>query len=173
MSFRVKTKSSVSISLMARGANSLRCYLLSRSHNTLCSSNLWSRLYGLSCRNRSGFDLLCWCFALACKQIFTSLSVCGVCVVFVVVSRRVSSPPPFMSPLSVIWVMNFDREVIRQTSCYTYVIEDEDSALARLNVFEVRLSPNCITFFDFTQESIFIDVGSLLHKHIIKWGVFM
>lgn len=30
----------------------------------------------------------------------------------------------------------------RQTSCYTYVIEDEDPALASLNVFEVRLSPN-------------------------------
>ncbi|XP_059183151.1 transient receptor potential cation channel subfamily A member 1b [Centropristis striata] len=33
--------------------------------------------------------------------------------------------------------MNFSREVARQTSCYTYVIEDEDPALARLNVFEL------------------------------------
>ncbi|KAK9527797.1 hypothetical protein VZT92_014329 [Zoarces viviparus] len=33
--------------------------------------------------------------------------------------------------------MNFGREVARQTSCYTYVIEDEDPALARLNVFEL------------------------------------
>uniref|UniRef100_A0A8C4D9P0 Transient receptor potential cation channel, subfamily A, member 1b n=1 Tax=Dicentrarchus labrax TaxID=13489 RepID=A0A8C4D9P0_DICLA len=32
--------------------------------------------------------------------------------------------------------MNFSRDVARQTSCYTYVIEDEDSALANLNVFE-------------------------------------
>ncbi|XP_070784386.1 transient receptor potential cation channel subfamily A member 1-like [Enoplosus armatus] len=31
--------------------------------------------------------------------------------------------------------MNFSREVARQTSCYTYVIEDED--LASLNVFEL------------------------------------
>uniref|UniRef100_A0A674NZZ9 Transient receptor potential cation channel, subfamily A, member 1b n=1 Tax=Takifugu rubripes TaxID=31033 RepID=A0A674NZZ9_TAKRU len=35
--------------------------------------------------------------------------------------------------------MNFGREVARQTSCYTYVIEDEDPALASLNVFQVRL----------------------------------
>uniref|UniRef100_A0A667ZTY5 Transient receptor potential cation channel, subfamily A, member 1b n=1 Tax=Myripristis murdjan TaxID=586833 RepID=A0A667ZTY5_9TELE len=35
--------------------------------------------------------------------------------------------------------MNFSRDVARQNSCYTYVIEDEDPALARLNVFEVRL----------------------------------
>ncbi|XP_069559574.1 transient receptor potential cation channel subfamily A member 1b [Brachyistius frenatus] len=33
--------------------------------------------------------------------------------------------------------MNFSRDVARQTSCYTYVIEDEDSALASLNVFEL------------------------------------
>uniref|UniRef100_A0AAQ4S4B5 Transient receptor potential cation channel, subfamily A, member 1b n=1 Tax=Gasterosteus aculeatus aculeatus TaxID=481459 RepID=A0AAQ4S4B5_GASAC len=33
--------------------------------------------------------------------------------------------------------MNFSREVNRQTSCYTYVIEEEDPALARLNVFEL------------------------------------
>ncbi|XP_034416620.1 transient receptor potential cation channel subfamily A member 1b [Cyclopterus lumpus] len=33
--------------------------------------------------------------------------------------------------------MNFSREVIRQTSYYTYVIEDEDSTLAKLNVFEL------------------------------------
>ncbi|XP_070708980.1 transient receptor potential cation channel subfamily A member 1-like isoform X2 [Pempheris klunzingeri] len=33
--------------------------------------------------------------------------------------------------------MNFGREVTRQTSCYTYVIEDEDPALASLNVFEL------------------------------------
>uniref|UniRef100_A0A8C4DCC8 Transient receptor potential cation channel, subfamily A, member 1b n=1 Tax=Dicentrarchus labrax TaxID=13489 RepID=A0A8C4DCC8_DICLA len=33
--------------------------------------------------------------------------------------------------------MNFSRDVARQTSCYTYVIEDEDSALANLNVFEL------------------------------------
>lgn len=38
--------------------------------------------------------------------------------------------------------MNFSREVARQTSCYTYVIEEEDPALASLNVFEVRLSPS-------------------------------
>lgn len=41
--------------------------------------------------------------------------------------------------------MNFGREVARQTSCYTYVIEDEEPALASLNVFEVRLSSDkCI-----------------------------
>ncbi|KAE8279919.1 Transient receptor potential cation channel subfamily A member 1 [Larimichthys crocea] len=33
--------------------------------------------------------------------------------------------------------MNFSREVTRQTSCYTYVIEDEDPALANLNIFEL------------------------------------
>ncbi|XP_060920300.1 transient receptor potential cation channel subfamily A member 1b [Labrus mixtus] len=33
--------------------------------------------------------------------------------------------------------MNFSREVTRQTSCYTYVIEDEEPALAILNVFEL------------------------------------
>ncbi|XP_029934626.1 transient receptor potential cation channel subfamily A member 1b isoform X4 [Myripristis murdjan] len=33
--------------------------------------------------------------------------------------------------------MNFSRDVARQNSCYTYVIEDEDPALARLNVFEL------------------------------------
>ncbi|XP_054620938.1 transient receptor potential cation channel subfamily A member 1b [Dunckerocampus dactyliophorus] len=33
--------------------------------------------------------------------------------------------------------MNFGREVARQTSCYTYVIGDEDPALACLNVFEL------------------------------------
>ncbi|XP_068438137.1 transient receptor potential cation channel subfamily A member 1b [Clinocottus analis] len=33
--------------------------------------------------------------------------------------------------------MNFGRDVIRQTSCYTYVIEDEDPTLPRLNVFEL------------------------------------
>ncbi|CAJ1082255.1 transient receptor potential cation channel subfamily A member 1b [Xyrichtys novacula] len=33
--------------------------------------------------------------------------------------------------------MNFGREVARQTSCYTYVIEDEDPALASLNIFEL------------------------------------
>lgn len=38
--------------------------------------------------------------------------------------------------------MNFGREVARQTSCYTYVIEDEDPAVASLNVFEVRLLPH-------------------------------
>uniref|UniRef100_A0A3B5B373 Transient receptor potential cation channel subfamily A member 1-like n=1 Tax=Stegastes partitus TaxID=144197 RepID=A0A3B5B373_9TELE len=33
--------------------------------------------------------------------------------------------------------MNFSRDVARQTSCYTYVIEDEDPALAKANVFEL------------------------------------
>lgn len=33
--------------------------------------------------------------------------------------------------------MNFSREVARQTSCYTYVIEDEDPELGSLNVFEL------------------------------------
>ncbi|XP_071393309.1 transient receptor potential cation channel subfamily A member 1-like isoform X2 [Centroberyx affinis] len=33
--------------------------------------------------------------------------------------------------------MNFGREVARQNSCYTYVIEDEDPALACRNVFEL------------------------------------
>lgn len=33
--------------------------------------------------------------------------------------------------------MNFGREVARQTSCYTYVIEDEEPALACKNVFEL------------------------------------
>ncbi|XP_057681142.1 transient receptor potential cation channel subfamily A member 1b [Corythoichthys intestinalis] len=33
--------------------------------------------------------------------------------------------------------MNFGREVARQTSCYTYVIEDDDPALASLNIFEL------------------------------------
>nr|XP_057916143.1 transient receptor potential cation channel subfamily A member 1b [Doryrhamphus excisus] len=33
--------------------------------------------------------------------------------------------------------MNFGREVARQTSCYTYVVGDEDPALACLNVFEL------------------------------------
>ncbi|PWA18222.1 hypothetical protein CCH79_00004232 [Gambusia affinis] len=33
--------------------------------------------------------------------------------------------------------MNFSRDVARQTSCYTYVIEDEDSALASLNAVEL------------------------------------
>ncbi|XP_032360142.1 transient receptor potential cation channel subfamily A member 1b isoform X2 [Etheostoma spectabile] len=33
--------------------------------------------------------------------------------------------------------MNFSRDVTRQTSCYTYVIEDEDPALSRLNVFKL------------------------------------
>lgn len=33
--------------------------------------------------------------------------------------------------------MNFSRDVARQTSCYTYVIEDEDPALAKVNVFEL------------------------------------
>ncbi|XP_039983195.1 transient receptor potential cation channel subfamily A member 1b [Xiphias gladius] len=33
--------------------------------------------------------------------------------------------------------MNFSREVARQNSCYTYVIEDEDPALASLNVFKL------------------------------------
>ncbi|XP_061522352.1 transient receptor potential cation channel subfamily A member 1b [Phycodurus eques] len=33
--------------------------------------------------------------------------------------------------------MNFGREVARQTSCYTYVIKDEDPDLAHLNIFEL------------------------------------
>lgn len=33
--------------------------------------------------------------------------------------------------------MNFSRDVNRQTSCYTYVIEDDDPALASLKVFEL------------------------------------
>ncbi|XP_072234361.1 transient receptor potential cation channel subfamily A member 1-like [Leuresthes tenuis] len=33
--------------------------------------------------------------------------------------------------------MNFSRDVARQTSCYTYVIEDEDSILANLNAIEL------------------------------------
>uniref|UniRef100_A0A3Q1AGX9 Ion transport domain-containing protein n=1 Tax=Amphiprion ocellaris TaxID=80972 RepID=A0A3Q1AGX9_AMPOC len=33
--------------------------------------------------------------------------------------------------------MNFSRDVARQTSCYTYVIEDDDPALAKVNVFEL------------------------------------
>ncbi|XP_068613571.1 transient receptor potential cation channel subfamily A member 1-like [Brachionichthys hirsutus] len=33
--------------------------------------------------------------------------------------------------------MNFGREVARQTSCYMYVIEDEDPTLANLNIFEL------------------------------------
>ncbi|KAK2859429.1 hypothetical protein Q5P01_004049 [Channa striata] len=33
--------------------------------------------------------------------------------------------------------MNFSREVTRQTSCYTYVIEDDDPGLVSLNVFEL------------------------------------
>ncbi|KAL3041036.1 hypothetical protein OYC64_011921 [Pagothenia borchgrevinki] len=33
--------------------------------------------------------------------------------------------------------MNFGRDLTRQTSCYTYVIEDEDQALAPLDVFEL------------------------------------
>lgn len=36
--------------------------------------------------------------------------------------------------------MNFGREVARQTSCYTYVIEDEEPVMACRNVFEVRLT---------------------------------
>ncbi|KAI4785167.1 hypothetical protein KUCAC02_037925 [Chaenocephalus aceratus] len=35
--------------------------------------------------------------------------------------------------------MNFRRDPTRQTSCYSYVIEDEDQALAPLDVFEVRM----------------------------------
>lgn len=56
--------------------------------------------------------------------------------------------------------MNFGREVARQTSCYTYVIEDEEPALASLNVFEVRLSSDkCILCTEkkkmhFTQHKI-------------------
>lgn len=38
--------------------------------------------------------------------------------------------------------MNFGREVARQTSCYTYVIEDEEPVLACKNVFEVTLMEN-------------------------------
>lgn len=64
--------------------------------------------------------------------------------------------PQFMS--SVGWVMNFGREVARQTSCYTYVIEDEEPALASLNVFEVRLSSDkcilCTEKMYFTQHKI-------------------
>ncbi|XP_076027422.1 transient receptor potential cation channel subfamily A member 1b [Genypterus blacodes] len=33
--------------------------------------------------------------------------------------------------------MNFSRDVARQTSCYSYVIEDDDTALANLNIFEL------------------------------------
>ncbi|KAM6900693.1 transient receptor potential cation channel subfamily A member 1b isoform 1-T1 [Xenentodon cancila] len=33
--------------------------------------------------------------------------------------------------------MNFSRDVARQTSCYTYVIEDEDPAVTSLNAFEL------------------------------------
>ncbi|XP_055364424.1 transient receptor potential cation channel subfamily A member 1b [Betta splendens] len=33
--------------------------------------------------------------------------------------------------------MNFSREVARQTSCYTYVIEDDEPGLGSLNVFEL------------------------------------
>ncbi|CAN9506114.1 unnamed protein product [Ophioblennius macclurei] len=33
--------------------------------------------------------------------------------------------------------MNFSRDVARQTSCYTYVIEDDDPALASLNIFKL------------------------------------
>ncbi|XP_077480584.1 transient receptor potential cation channel subfamily A member 1b [Stigmatopora argus] len=33
--------------------------------------------------------------------------------------------------------MNFGREVARQTSCYTYVVEDQEAALASLNIFEL------------------------------------
>ncbi|XP_013857780.1 transient receptor potential cation channel subfamily A member 1b [Austrofundulus limnaeus] len=33
--------------------------------------------------------------------------------------------------------MNFGRDVARQTSCYTYVIEDEDPSLASLNAIEL------------------------------------
>uniref|UniRef100_A0A3Q2C6S8 Transient receptor potential cation channel, subfamily A, member 1b n=1 Tax=Cyprinodon variegatus TaxID=28743 RepID=A0A3Q2C6S8_CYPVA len=45
--------------------------------------------------------------------------------------------------------MNFSRDVVRQTSCYTYVIEDEDSALAKkgdLTLLEnlVRKSPEVL-----------------------------
>ncbi|KAM4606588.1 transient receptor potential cation channel subfamily A member 1b [Polymixia lowei] len=35
--------------------------------------------------------------------------------------------------------MNFGREVARQSSCYTYVTEDEDPTLARINVFELAV----------------------------------
>lgn len=42
-----------------------------------------------------------------------------------------------LSPQLVSEVMNFGRDVARQTSCYTYVIEDEDSALASLNAIKV------------------------------------
>uniref|UniRef100_A0A3B5LX03 Transient receptor potential cation channel, subfamily A, member 1b n=1 Tax=Xiphophorus couchianus TaxID=32473 RepID=A0A3B5LX03_9TELE len=46
--------------------------------------------------------------------------------------------------------MNFSRDVARQTSCYTYVIEDEDSALAKkgdLTLLEnlVRKSPEVLS----------------------------
>nr|XP_043871217.1 transient receptor potential cation channel subfamily A member 1b isoform X2 [Solea senegalensis] len=54
--------------------------------------------------------------------------------------------------------MHFNREVTRQNSCYTYVIEDDDPALASLNIFElaergdlalletlVRKSPNILS----------------------------
>uniref|UniRef100_A0A669BCF1 Transient receptor potential cation channel, subfamily A, member 1b n=1 Tax=Oreochromis niloticus TaxID=8128 RepID=A0A669BCF1_ORENI len=34
--------------------------------------------------------------------------------------------------------MNFSRDVARQNSCYTYVIEDDDPGLASRNIFEVR-----------------------------------
>lgn len=35
-------------------------------------------------------------------------------------------------------MMNFSRDVARQNSCYTYVIEDDDPGLANRNIFEVR-----------------------------------
>lgn len=35
-------------------------------------------------------------------------------------------------------MMNFSRDVARQNSCYTYVIEDDDPGLANQNIFEVR-----------------------------------
>lgn len=41
-------------------------------------------------------------------------------------------------------MMNFNREVTRQNSCYTYVIEDDDLALASLNVFKVKATSNCM-----------------------------
>lgn len=43
-----------------------------------------------------------------------------------------------LSPQIASWVMNFGRDVARQTSCYTYVIEDEDPALANFNAIEVK-----------------------------------
>lgn len=77
-----------------------------------------------------------------------------------------------LSPQIVNRVMNFGRDVARQTSCYTYVVEDEDPALASLNAIEVKgnkyLKPHLPNLIKRQEKDLLCNHDNMLFDEVFK-----